>query len=111
MVAMNPTPARVPVHPGDLLADALERRGTTAYKLSKATGISQITLSQVLHGKRAITAKTALLVARYLGTSPQFWTGLQAEFDLDTARIELGETLDRVEVLPLAAEEDHGCEG
>lgn len=100
MVALNPTPARIPVHPGGLLADAVERRGVTAYKVAKATGISQITLSQILHGKRGITAPTALLLGRYFGTSPQFWTNLQTSYDIDVARAELGDALDRVEALP-----------
>lgn len=103
MVAM-PDTLRTPVHPGELLSDALERRGVTAYRLHKATGLSQITISQILHGKRGITASTALLLGRYFGTAPEFWTNLQTAYDLDVARADLGEALDRVEALPPAAE-------
>lgn len=101
MVAMPDTLSRVPYHPGDSLAGAIEDRGTTRYELSKRTGISQTAIGEIIAGKRGITAQNALLIARFFGTSPRFWMDLQTAYDLDVARAKLGARLARVE--PLAA--------
>jgi addiction module HigA family antidote len=100
MVAM-PESVRVPLHPGEILADAIRERGTTAYKLAKATGLSQVTISQILKRNRTITASTALLFGRYFATSPEFWLNLQAAYDLDVARVEIADALAAVVPLPL----------
>ena len=94
---------RIPVHPGELLAETLELREVSAYRVSQATGISQTALSQILRGKRGITATTALLLGQFFGTSPEFWLNLQAAYDLDAARVELGEKINVIEVLALPA--------
>lgn len=99
MVAMTETLNRVAVHPGEFLDEALRDRGATRYVLSKHTGISQSALGDIIRGRRAITAHTALLLGRFFGTSPEFWLNLQMAYDLDLARRELAERLERVEPL------------
>jgi addiction module HigA family antidote len=105
MVAMPETLTRVPYHPGDSLAGAIEDRKTTRYELSKRTGISQTAIGEIIAGKRGITARNALLIARFFGTSVEFWMGLQTDYDLDVARAKLGARLEKVEPLPLADED------
>lgn len=102
MVAMSDTIARAPYHPGDSLAGAIEDRGTTRYELAKRTGISQTAIGEIVAGKRGITARNALLIARFFGTSPRFWMDLQADYDLDVERAKLGERLEQVEPLAFA---------
>lgn len=88
------------VHPGDILRhDFLEPLGWTAYRLAKRIGVPQTRLSQILQGKRAITADTALRLARWSGCSPEFWLGLQNEFDLEEARAVLAEKLGTIQPL------------
>ena len=72
------------VHPGEILREEfLKPLDVSAYRLSKAIGVPQTRLSQVLQGKRSVTADTALRLARYFGTSAKFWLGLQEDFDLE----------------------------
>lgn len=72
------------VHPGEVLEfEFLAPLGISAYKLCKDLGIPQTRVSQILHGKRAITTDTALRLAHYFGTSAQFWLGLQMDYDLE----------------------------
>jgi len=91
------------IHPGEILKeDFLTPLGITQYRLSRDTGISQMTISKIVRGKQAITAETALRLGRYFGTSPQFWLGLQAAWDLERAESRLRDRLPE-EVHPLAA--------
>src|SRR5450755_4165618 len=78
----------IPVpHPGETISqDILEPLGMSVNQLAKALGITATRLNDVVRGRRGITADTALRLARYLGTSPEFWLGLQLEYDLRTAR-------------------------
>src|ERR1035437_9339557 len=78
----------IPVpHPGETLReDILDPLGMSVNQLAKALGITATRLNDVVRGRRRITADTALRVARYLGTSAEFWLGLQLEYDLRTAR-------------------------
>src|SRR5205809_5236724 len=72
------------VHPGDVLReDFLIPMGMTAYRLAKGLHMSQTAVSEILNGKRAITATTAMRLERYLGSSARFWLGLQADYDLE----------------------------
>jgi proteic killer suppression protein len=73
-------------YPGITLREAMEERDLTAYKLAKATGISEPTLSRILSGDQAITAPTALKLASFFETSPEFWLNLQMAYDLMKAR-------------------------
>jgi addiction module HigA family antidote len=80
----NLTPAP---HPGETIReDVLEPLGMSVNQLAKALGITATRLNDVVRGRRGITADTALRLARYLGTSAEFWLGLQLEYDLRTAR-------------------------
>jgi len=78
----------IPVpHPGETLReDVLGPLGMSVNQLAKALGITATRLNDVVRGRRSITADTALRLARYLGTSAEFWLGLQLEYDLRTAR-------------------------
>ncbi|MBI1183894.1 HigA family addiction module antidote protein [bacterium] len=72
------------IHPGEILKEEfLEPLGISAYRLAKDTFIPQTRISQILHGKRRITADTALRFQKYFGTSAKFWLGLQDDFDIE----------------------------
>lgn len=76
------------IHPGEVLQEEfLEELGVTAYRLSKDTGIPQTRISEIIKGKRRITADTALRLSKYLGTTAKFWLGLQDDFDLEQEQI------------------------
>jgi len=91
------------IHPGEILRDDfLKPLGISQYRLAMDSGISQMTVSKIVRGKQAISAAIALRLARYFGTSPTFWAGLQSAYDLEQAEQVLADTLER-EVRPLAA--------
>ena len=69
----------------------------TQYRLAKAIGVDPRRIHAIVHGQRAITAETALLLSRFFGNSPQFWMGLQSQFDLETAQDRMAERLVEVE--------------
>ncbi|HVY55503.1 MAG TPA: HigA family addiction module antitoxin [Thermodesulfobacteriota bacterium] len=71
------------IHPGEiLLEEFLKPFNITAYRLAKETHLSPTRISEIIRGKRGITADTALRFSRYIGNSADFWLGIQAEFDL-----------------------------
>ena len=75
------------IHPGEILKEEfLEPMGISAYKLAKDTFIPQTRVSQILKGKRRITADTALRFQKYFGTSAKFWLGLQDDYDIEEER-------------------------
>ena len=74
------------IHPGEHLAEFLDELGITQYRLAKAIGVPQVRISEVVRGRRSITADTALRIGKALGTTPEFWLNLQRMYDLDTAR-------------------------
>lgn len=85
-----------PVHPGEvLLEEFLGPMGISQYRLAKDTSVPPRRINEIVHGTRAISADTALRLARYFGTSERFWLNLQAQYDLDIERDRLGERLDR----------------
>lgn len=85
-----------PIHPGEvLLEEFLEPAGLSQYRVAKDISVPPRRINEIVHGKRAITADTALRLARYFGTTPRFWLNLQAQYDLDVERDRLGERLDR----------------
>ena len=91
-----------PIHPGEvLLEEFLEPLGISQYRLAKDISVPARRINEIVHGKRAVTADTALRLARYFGTSDRFWLNLQASYDLDVQRDKLGSRLE-VEVLPRA---------
>ena len=72
------------VHPGEILNEEfLLPMNISAYRLSKDTEIPQTRISQIIKGKRSITADTALRISLYFGTSPKFWLGLQDDYDIE----------------------------
>ena len=90
-----------PVHPGDVLAEQLDALQMSA-AAARALGIPQSRLSQILNGRRSITADTALRLSRWLGTDDEFWLNLQAWYDLDTTRDREGDRIAQT-VKPLAS--------
>ena len=93
---------RVPTHPGEmLLEEFLEPLEISQYRLAKDISVSPRRINEIVHGKRSVTADTALRLSRYFGTSDRFWLNLQTSFDLDVERDRLGDRLE-AEVLPRA---------
>jgi len=91
-----------PVHPGEiLLEDFMKPLGLTQYRLAKEMNVYPRKVNEIVQGKRAITADTALRLARFFGTSPEVWMNLQAHYDLDLARDDLDDRVER-EVVPFA---------
>ncbi|HWR58496.1 MAG TPA: HigA family addiction module antitoxin [Thermodesulfovibrionales bacterium] len=85
-----------PVHPGEvLLEEFLKPMGVSQNRLALNIGVPARRINEIVLGKRGITADTALRLAKFFGTSAQFWTGLQSQYDLDVAEEELGGRLDR----------------
>ncbi len=79
--------ARPPIHPGEiLLEEFLEPLGVTQYRLAKDISVPARRINEIVHGARGISADTALRLARYFGTSEQFWMNLQAHYDLEVER-------------------------
>ena len=92
-----------PAHPGDVLSeDFLKPLALSQYALAKAIGVPQIRISEIVHGKRAVTPDTALRLARYFGTSAELWIGMQATYDLEMARDQLGSRIE-AEIQPRVA--------
>jgi len=84
----------VPVHPGEiLLEEFLREMGISQYRLAKDISVHPRRINQIVHGKRAITAETALRLARYFGTTERFWLNLQAHYDLEVEKDRLGDRL------------------
>ena len=85
-----------PIHPGEvLIAEFLEPLALSQYRLAHDVSVPPRRINEIVHGTRAITADTALRLARYFGTTDRFWLNLQARFDLETQRDALGPRLAR----------------
>lgn len=89
-----------PIHPGEvLMEDFIEGFGITQHKLAVSIGVPPRRINEIVHGKRAITADTALRLGRYFGVEPQFWLNLQSRYELELAE---GRVADKVaEIKPL----------
>ena len=94
-----------PIHPGEiLLEEFLEPLGLSQYRLAKDTSVSPRRINEIVHGKRSISADTALRLARYFGTTDRFWLNLQVRYDLELEKDRLGERLQtEVQVLKRAS--------
>lgn len=91
-----------PIHPGEvLLEEFLKPMSLSQNRLAINIGVDARRINEIVLGVRSVTADTALRLARYFGSSPQFWLGLQAEYDLDITLDSLGGRLER-EVRPRA---------
>ncbi len=84
------------IHPGEVLLEKfLVPMQIRQKRLARDIGVPPRRINEILHGKRAVTAETALRLARYFGTSEAFWMGLQADYDLEEARTQVGDRLKR----------------
>lgn len=91
-----------PIHPGEvLLEEFIKPMNLSQNRLAIDIGVDTRRINEIVLGKRSITADTALRLARFFGNSPQFWLGLQTQYDLDITEDQLGKRLDR-EVRPYA---------
>jgi antitoxin HigA-1 len=90
-----------PIHPGEVLMEEfLKPMNLSQNRLAIDIGVDGRRINEIVLGKRAITADTALRLSRFFGNSPQFWMGLQTQYDLDITEDQLGKRLDR-EIRPL----------
>jgi antitoxin HigA-1 len=97
------TPKRVTTHPGEVLNEEfLKPLGLSANALAIALRVPATRIGAIVKGERAVTADTALRLARFFGTSPEFWVNMQATHDLTKARLENGATIER-DIRPRAA--------
>ncbi len=91
-----------PIHPGEVLGEEfLKPLGITQYRVARDIGVPPRRINEIVHGKRAITASTALRLARYFGTTERFWLNIQARYDLEVEKDRLGDRLEK-EVVVLA---------
>jgi addiction module HigA family antidote len=94
--ARRQPPRHAPVHPGEILQEEFLRPlGLTQYRLARDVSVPPRRINEIVHGTRAISADTALRLARFFGTTELFWLNLQAAYDLDLARDRLGPRLER----------------
>ncbi|MCH8875550.1 MAG: HigA family addiction module antidote protein [Chloroflexi bacterium] len=85
-----------PIHPGEiLLEEFLKPMGITQYRLAKDVSVDPRRINEIVHGKRSISADTALRLGRYFGTSARFWVNLQSHYDLERLKMELGDRLEQ----------------
>ena len=98
-----PTPNRVTTHPGEVLSEEfLTPLGMSVNALAMALRVPATRIGAIVKTERSVTADTALRLARFFGTSPEFWMNLQAMHDLTKARLEHGKTIER-DIRPRAA--------
>ena len=85
-----------PIHPGEILMNEfLKPMGITQYRLAKDINVPARRINEIVHGKRAITANTALRLSRYLGTTEQFWMNLQVRYDMELEKDLMGDKLEK----------------
>jgi addiction module HigA family antidote len=84
-----------PVHPGEvLLEEFIKPMGLSQHRVALGIGVDARRINEIVLGKRRVTADTALRLSKFFGTSPKFWMGLQSDYDLDVASLELGDRLE-----------------
>ncbi|XPS84971.1 HigA2: addiction module antidote protein, HigA family [Desulfosarcina variabilis str. Montpellier] len=88
--------AHEPIHPGEILADELEELGISAAELARNIKVPPNRISQILSGKRSITADTALRLGKWFGTGPKIWLNLQQAYDLDLAQRQFAKDLEDI---------------
>lgn len=92
-----------PIHPGEILFEEfLEPMGVSQNRLAVSISVPPRRINEIVHGKRRITADTALRLGRFFGTSGQFWINLQSRYDLETELDALGDELDQIQPLKSA---------
>ena len=99
------TQTRIPnVHPGDvLLEDFLKPMEISQYRLAKEIGVSESTVSDVVNGRRGVTADIALRLARYFAVSAQFWLNLQEMYDIEEVERKIGKEIEKIRPHQVAA--------
>ena len=86
------------IHPGEVLFEEfLVPMEISQNKIARDIGVPPRRINEIVHGKRSVTADTAVRLAKYFGVSEQFWMGLQADYDLEEARLALGNKLNRIQ--------------
>ncbi|UAL30697.1 HigA family addiction module antidote protein [Nocardioides rotundus] len=86
-----------PIHPGEvLMEDFIEGFGITQHKLAVSIGVPPRRINEIVHGKRAISADTALRLGRYFGVDPQFWLNLQTRYDLEVAQDRVADQVEAI---------------
>ena len=92
-----------PIHPGEILMEEfLVPMGVTQNRLAVSIGVPPRRINEIVHGKRGITADTALRLAKYFGTSAEFWINLQSHYELDRAEDLAGEQIASITPLSVA---------
>lgn len=95
--------AIAPIHPGEvLLEEFLEPLEVTQHRLALSIGVPPRRINEIVHGKRRVTADTALRLARYFGTTDRFWLNLQTRYDLEIEKDHLGPVLESIRPLQSA---------
>lgn len=84
------------------MEDFLKDMGITQHKLAVSIGVSPRRINEIVHGKRAITADTALRLAKFFGMTPQFWLGLQTQYDIDVAEDKILPEIEQIETVEVA---------
>jgi antitoxin HigA-1 len=91
------------IHPGEILKEEfLEPLNISAYKLAKETNIDQTRISEIINKKRRITADTALRLSKFFGNTPQFWLGLQTDYDIEEEKIHKEDELKKIRKFQVA---------
>ena len=88
--------ARTPIHPGEILHDELDELNIAAAELARAIQVPPNRITQIVSGKRSISADTALRLGKWFGTGPRLWLNLQQAYELDLASQELKDILDNI---------------
>jgi addiction module HigA family antidote len=96
--------ARTSIHPGEILKDELVELGLSAAELARQIEVPPNRVSRILSGRRAVTADTALRLARWFGTSAELWMNLQQTYELDLARQRVGAAIGRLPRRPAIAD-------
>ena len=98
------TKVHAPIHPGEiLLEEFMKPYGISQYEVAKVIGVSPRRINEIVHGKRAITADTGLRLSRAFRMNDAFFSGLQADYDLEVERDRLSTDLDAIKTLPAVA--------
>lgn len=91
------------IHPGEVLADELQELGITPTELARQLAVPPNRITQIVQGKRSITGDTALRLAHWFGTDPQFWLNLQASYEIDLAVEKAGAEIKKLPTRAAAA--------
>ena len=103
MTITDTNDAVAPIHPGEVLREEfIAGLGITQHKLAVSIGVPPRRINEIVHGKRAITADTALRLGRYFGVSAQFWLNLQTQYDLDLAEDRVAGQIEAITPLRVA---------